>query len=227
MSSGGRRSYDATNRRRRAEDERRATRARVVRAATDLFVRNGYTGTTMADIAREAGVAMQSVYSAGRSKADLLQAAVQHAVAGDDAEILVHERPAFAALATELDPVRQTHLLADLTIEIQQRSAPIQTALRQAAAVDDAVARALVDEHRHRLETFRAIVGMLPADRLKHSPEQCADTAWAIASPEVFILLRSVRGWSWDEIREWLRRTYVDLLLDGADDDPPHPNSGT
>jgi AcrR family transcriptional regulator len=211
---GARRSYDATSRRKRAEEERRATRTRVVEAATDLFARNGYTGTTMADIAREASVAMQSVYSAGRSKADLLQAAVQRAVAGDDAEVLVHQRPAYAAAAAEPDPARQVHLLADLICDVHERSAPIQAALRQAAAVDDAVARALEDEHRHRLETFRAIVDMLPADRLKHSPEETADTAWAVASAEVFILLRTVREWSWDEIREWLRRTLVDLILD-------------
>lgn len=228
MSSvSARRTYDATSRRKRAEDERRATRARVVHAATELFVRNGYTGTTMADIAREAGVAMQSVYSAGRSKADLLQAAVQRAVAGDDAEVLVHQRPAYAAAAAEPDPVRQVHLLADLTCEVHQRSAPIQTALRQAAAIDEAVARTLAEEHRRRLETFNAIVRMFPADRLKYSPEQCADTAWAVASAEVFILLRTIRGWSWDEIRQWLRRTLVDLLLDANDDDRPQPNSGT
>ena len=214
MSSGtGRRAYDARRRRERAEDERRATRARVVAAATELFVSNGYSGTTMADIARAAGVAIQSVYSAGRSKADLLQAAVQRAVAGDDTEVLVHERPAYATLAAEPDPVRQMHLVADLICEVHQRSAPIQTAFRQAAAIEPAVAQSLAEEHRSRLETFGAIIRMLPADRLKHSPQECTDTAWAIASAEVFILLRTVRGWSWDEIREWLRRTLVDVLL--------------
>jgi len=215
MSSGaGRRSYDARRRRERAEDERRATRARVVQAATELFVSNGYTGTTMADIARAAGVAMQSVYSAGRSKADLLQAAVQRAVAGDDTDVLVHERPVYAALAGEPDPVRQIHLVADLICEVHQRSAAIQTAFRQAAAIEESVALSLAEEHRGRLETFGAIIRMLPADRLKHSPQECTDTAWAVASAEVFILLRTVRGWGWDEIRDWLRRTLVDLLLE-------------
>jgi AcrR family transcriptional regulator len=209
-----RRQYDASSRRKRAEDERHATRARVVEAATRLFVSKGYTATTMADIAREAGVAIQTVYAAGRSKADLLQAAVQREVAGDDADLLVHERPAYAAVAAEQDPIRQAHLLADLTCQVHQRSAPIQTAFRQAAAVEPAVAQRLAEEHRRRLETFGAIIRMLPADRLKHSYEECTDTAWAVASAEVFIMLRTVRGWSWDEIREWLGRTFVDLLID-------------
>src|SRR4051812_44549341 len=110
MSSGDiteRRPYDARRRRERAEEERRATRSRVIDAATRLFVANGYTGTTMAAIAREAGVAMQSVYSAGRSKADLLHAAVDRAVAGDDRDVLMHDRPSFTSIAAERDPVRQ------------------------------------------------------------------------------------------------------------------------
>ncbi|MDT4919818.1 MAG: hypothetical protein QOI15_720, partial [Pseudonocardiales bacterium] len=130
-SATAKRPYDARRRRARAEEERRATRGRVIEAATRLFVANGYTGTTMADIAREAGVAMQSVYTAGRSKADLLHAAVERAVAGDDADVLVHQRPVFAALAAEPDPARQVQLIADLICEIQQRSAPIQAAYRE------------------------------------------------------------------------------------------------
>jgi len=29
----------------------------------------------------------------------------------------------------------------------------------------------------------------------------------------VFLLLRRGRGWTWDQIRAWLSRTLVDLLL--------------
>lgn len=212
-SASAKRPYDARRRRERAERERRATRARVIDAATRLFVANGYTGTTMADIAGEAGVAMQSVYTAGRSKADLLHAAVERAVAGDDADVLVHRRPVFAALAAEPDPVRQVRLIADLICEIQERSAPIQAAYRQAAAIDATVAASLQDEHRRRHESFGAIIAMLPADRLRRSPEECTDTVWAIASAEVFLLLRGVRGWSWGDIRAWLRRTLAEVLL--------------
>ena len=49
-----------------------ATQRRVVEAARRLFLTKGYVATTMAEIAQEAGVALQSVYSGGKSKADLL-----------------------------------------------------------------------------------------------------------------------------------------------------------
>ncbi len=216
MSTGegdAKRPYDARKRRQRAEQERRATRTRVIEAATRLFEANGYRGTTMADIAREAGVAMQSVYTAGRGKADLLNAAVGLAVAGDDEEVLVHDRPAFAAVAAEPDPVIQVGIIAELICQIQERSEPMQLAQREAAASDPAVATTLDSAHRLRLETIRAVIGMLPEDRLRSTPEASADTVWAVASAEVFLLLRRVRGWSWDEIRSWLSRVLVDALL--------------
>lgn len=66
----------------------------------------------MADIAREAGVAMQSVYNADQSKADLLYEVNKVVVAGDHEEVTVMERPFVAAVAEEPDPVRQVQLLA-------------------------------------------------------------------------------------------------------------------
>ncbi len=161
MSSGSappKRQYDARRRRERAAEERRATSNRVLDAATRLFVAKGYTATTMADIAREAGVAMQSVYTAGRSKADLLSAAVERAVAGDDQEVMVHERPAVRLMAEEPDPIRQMQMAAAFVRDIQERSEPMQVAYREAAAVDVKVAAAVEAAHRRRRETVGFLI---------------------------------------------------------------------
>ena len=128
------RAYDSSRRRERAEEERRATRRRVVAAAHALFVERGYVATTMADIAAEAGVALQSVYKAGTSKAELLNMVVDYAVAGDDQHVYVAARPQFEAIAEESDPRRQVAMIAALITDTQERSAPVQRALRQAAA---------------------------------------------------------------------------------------------
>jgi AcrR family transcriptional regulator len=207
------RTYDARKRRERADIERRSTQRRVLAAAQRLFVTNGYTGTTMAEIAREAGVAMQSVYKAGTSKADLLQRVVEVVVAGDDEAISMSERPSFTAIAQESDPEQQLRLMAELIASIQERSAPVQAAFRQAAAVDEGVAANLDRELRRRHESFAAIIGMIPATRLRHTPEESTDTAWAIGSSEVFLLLRTVRGWDARRYADWLGRTLIDQLL--------------
>ena len=210
---GSKRPYDARRRRERADEERRATRRRVVDAASRAFVANGYTATTMADIAREAGVAVQSVYTAAQSKADLLHLVVDLAVAGDDEDVLVHDRQAYAEIAAEPDAERQVQMIAGLICSIQERSAPVQAAYREAAAVDPKVAASLEAAHRRRHESFTVAIRMLPAHRLRRSPEESTDTMWAIGSSEVFLLLRTVRGWDASHYREWLTRTLVDQLL--------------
>ena len=213
METKPRRTYDATKRRARAEAERRATCGRVLAAAQRLFVANGYTATTMADIANEAGVAMQSVYKAGTSKAELLQRVIEVVVAGDDDDVMLTDRPIYAAIAGEERPTRQVQMLAALIATVQERSSPVQAAYRQAAAVDNTVAENLDAELRRRHETFAVVIGMISEVRLRHSREESTDIAWAIGSSEVYLLLRRRLGWDADHYLQWLSRTLVEQLL--------------
>ena len=213
MDTKPKRAYDATKQRARADDERRATRRRVLAAAQRLFAANGYTATTMADIADEAGVAMQSVYKAGTSKADLLQRVIEVVVAGDDDDVMMIDRPPITAIAAEPDARRQVEMMAELVASVRERSAPIQAAYRQAAAVDQTVAENLDAELRRRHETFTAVIGMIPEDRLRHSRAESADVAWALGSYELFLLLRTRRRWDADHYLQWLSRTLVEQLL--------------
>lgn len=211
--SGSKRPYDAQRRRQRAEEERQATRSRVVEAARKLFLANGYVATTMADIAKEAGVALQSVYSAGQSKADLLHLVTDVVVAGDDQEVMLLERPTYAAIAGESDPKRQVEMIAALIAATMERLGPVWVAYREAAVVDAKAAANLVAAHRRRHETFAGMIAMLPEQRLRRPPQEATDSAWAIGSIDVFLLLRSVQGWDAPQYTEWLRRTLVDQLL--------------
>jgi AcrR family transcriptional regulator len=211
--SGTKRPYDARRRRERAEEERRATQRRVVDAAGRLFLTKGYVATTMAEVAQEAGVALQSVYSAGKSKADLLHLVADLAVAGDDEEVMLLERPGFSAVADEPRPERQVQMIAALIAATLQRLAPVWVAYREAAAVDPKAAVNLVAAHRRRHETFAGMIDMVPRDRLRRSPEEATDTTWAIGSIDVFLLLRSIHDWSPEQYSDWLSRALIDQLL--------------
>jgi AcrR family transcriptional regulator len=207
------RPYDARRRRERAEEERGATRRRVIEAAGHLFLTRGYVATTMADIASEAGVALQSVYKAGQSKADLLHLVADVAVAGDDQDIMLLERPSFAAIGAETDPKRQVELIAALIAATMERLAPVWIAYREAAAVDPKAADNIVAAHQRRHETFAGMIRVVPEHRLRRSHQESTDTAWAIGSIDVLLLLRTVRGWDAAEYSQWLSRTLVDQLL--------------
>ena len=211
--SESKRAYDARRRRERADEERLATRRRVVAAARDLFVTKGYTATSMTDIAAAAGVALQSVYKAGTSKAELLHMVVDLEVAGDDAEVMLADREVYKTIARQNDPRRQVRMLADQIANVQERSAPIQAAYRQAAATDETVAGYYEAAHMRRLQTYTALMQMIPRSALQRPAEEATATAWTIGSPEVFHLLRHVQKWDADQYRTWLRRTLADVLL--------------
>jgi AcrR family transcriptional regulator len=213
MVSDPKRPYDARRRRERAEAERRATRLRVVEAARRLFLTRGYVATTMADIAREAGVALQSVYTAAQSKADLLHLVTDLAVAGDDQAVMLLERPSFAAVAAESSAERQVEMIAGLIAATLARLAPVWVAYREAAAVDAKAAANLVAAHQRRHETFAGLIHQLPEHRLRRPRDESTDTAWAIGSIDVYLLLHSIRGWDAAQYAEWLNRTLVDQLL--------------
>jgi len=84
----------------RREQQAAETRAMVVAAAARLFGERGWAGTGMRDVARAAGVSVETVYASFRSKADLLLAAIDVAVVGDAAPVPLDQRPEFAALGS-------------------------------------------------------------------------------------------------------------------------------
>jgi len=60
---------------------------------------------------------------------------------------------------------------------------------------------------------FDEAVGLLPQAALGESPGESVDTLWALSSPETYLMLRSVRGWTHRRYRDWLRRTLLLQLL--------------
>lgn len=207
------RPYDARRRRERATEERAETRRRVVDAARELFLERGYVATRMADIASAAGVALQSVYTVGQSKADLLHLVTDLAVAGDSQEVMLVDRPEYAAIAAESDPARQIEMFAGLISATMERLAPVWITYREAAAADPKAAANLVAAHRRRHETFRALIRMIPEQHLRNGHDRTADTAWAVGSIDVFLLLRTVLGWNATQYADWLRDALADLAV--------------
>lgn len=213
MPTKPKRPYDATKRRERAEAERRTTTTKVTLAAQRLFLDRGYVGTTVADVAKAAGVSLQSVYNTARSKADLLHLAVDLAVAGDDTDVMLVDRSPFTAVAAESDPVRQVVMIASLIASTVERIAPLWVAYREAAAVDATAAAYLAAAHLRRRDTFRTLIGMLPEQRLRRPVETSTDCLWASGSVDLFLLFRDVQQWDIHRYEEWLRETLHDQLL--------------
>ena len=75
----GKRAYDGSRRQADALERQR----RIVAAATDLFIRQGFGATSINQIASAADVSAQTIYATYTSKAGVLAKAIDVAVAGD------------------------------------------------------------------------------------------------------------------------------------------------
>jgi AcrR family transcriptional regulator len=85
------RKYDSRLR----DESARTTRAQVVAAARELFLAEGYAGTTVRKIAAAAGVSEQTVYTRIGNKAAILKAVYDVMLAGDDEPVPMADRPEF------------------------------------------------------------------------------------------------------------------------------------
>jgi len=123
----------------RREINAEATQRAIVESAARLFVEQGYAPTTVGQIARESGVAVQTIYNAVGSKRDLLIRVLDFAAAGDRAPRTV---PSFMQEQAEAepDPRKVIALLVDFWRGGLQRTAPIFEVIRQAAALDPDIA---------------------------------------------------------------------------------------
>lgn len=205
-----RRSYDSTRRRAQAEE----TRVAVVRAARDLFVEHGYGHTTMADVARAAGVSVETIHKSVGPKAVLLHRAWDITVGGDEQAVVFHERPEVLAVRNEPDLARRLVLHAELSTHTAQRIAPFQLMVQSAAGADPAAAAMLEEMGRQRL----AGIGVMAAEaaatgQLAVSEDECRDVIWSMTDGMLWHRLVNERGWSNERFAEWLGRVWVDRLV--------------
>src|SRR5688500_5994274 len=124
------RPYRSTRRREQAGE----TRQRILRAAHDLFVSRGYGRTTVAEVARRAGVAVETVYAAFRNKPTLLRQVWYATLRGDEEDVRLLHRPEIQAVLAEpeLDTRFRAHAAA--MTHVFRRITPLFRALQGAAS---------------------------------------------------------------------------------------------
>jgi AcrR family transcriptional regulator len=201
----------------RRADQARATRGRIVRAARDLFLEQGYPATTIAQVAATASVSPDTVYHVFGSKGQLLARVLDETIGGDDEDVQVLDREQPQLMRVEGDQRRQVAMFAQGMAAQLERVRPMDDILRSAAAVDND-ARALREDLqlRQRREGMTTIAGWIAANgplRDNQSPDRAAVVLWTLTSPEVHQLLCDQAGWSRQEYQDWLRDTLTDSLL--------------
>lgn len=177
------------------------TRTAILEVAADLFSKHGWVGTSMRDIARTAGVSVETIYATIGSKATVLIATLDVSVTGDDAPTPLAERPEFAALGLGLTLRDRAQVGAHLTGAINARRSRLDSALQQGAAVEEDLAEVLATGERNRRDDVSAGVRLVV--RRSASDVEC-DELWALMSTAVYGLLVRDCGWSQDQYENWL-----------------------
>jgi AcrR family transcriptional regulator len=191
------------------------TRKTIVEAASRLFLDHGYVATTLAEIAREAGVAIQTIYNSIGSKRDVLARVLDYAAAGEHAPT----RPGTYALEQaehEPDPRKRLDEFVEFWRMARARTAPFYDILRQAVAVDPDAARFERTRAADRLSSYRA-AATLHSERGELHPGMSIDDAAAIyfatGHPDVYRSLVVEGDWTPERWTRWVRSTLEAALL--------------
>lgn len=204
-----------------------ATRTRVIGAADELFVRDGYLQTTMADIAAAAGVAVRTVYGVG-SKVELLAAALDIAIVGDDQPIPLLERDWFRRLGAEPDGVTALGIFRDAASRVIERVYPLYAATRD-GSTDPELAEVL---HRNKHQRFITHTHVARALATKAGfavgvpVERAAQVIYTVMSQETYGLLVVEHGWGVTEWAGWVHQHLLAELFPAADKAGERPQPG-
>jgi AcrR family transcriptional regulator len=207
------RTYDNS---RRAE-QARATRRRIVDVARELLLTQGYATTTIAQVAKAAGVSSETVQKGFGTKAALAKAVYDVTLVGDDEPVPLRERPEFVAVRAESDPVRKLAAYGVVGRTLWERLGPLMAVLMQGAQAGEPDLVAFVATVRR--ESYAGASGVVAdlaargALRPDLSVEQARDELWLLIQPELWLLLLGERGWTLDAVQAWFTRAASAALL--------------
>jgi AcrR family transcriptional regulator len=192
-----------------------ATRRRMVGVAYRLFCEKGYVATTMEAIAREAHVAVPTLYFTFRTKGAILGEVLGAAVMGFDEPVGPEDAPWYRAFEAEPDARRALRILVENTAPILRRVAPLLAATHAAASDPEVTAISELSEERRR-NGYRVIVRQLAAKgglRQGLTAARATDILLVLLGPQLFDALESGRGWSPTATNRWVVEVLSQQLL--------------
>ena len=207
-----RRRYDSRWRQEQAGQSRRA----VLGAARRLFLDRGYAATTVATIAAEAGVSVETVYKAFGNKAGLVKSVVDVAIVGDDEPVPMLQRELVRRIEDEPEPRRKLAIYGEHLTQSAPRHVPVQLLVRAAASSDQGAADVWEQMTAERLTGMTAFARHLHEGghlRPGVSVDEARDVLWTYNSAELYELLVMRRGWSPERYGAWITDALVAALL--------------
>ena len=184
---------------------------RIVRAAHQLFVRDGYQATTLTAVADAAGVAHRTVYVRFGTKAALLKRVIDVALVGDLAPIDVVSREWYRTATTAPTLDARIAAFAAGSARLMASAADVIAVAREAEPTEPLLASAA---HAGRAATRDAIWtfwtraredGLLPGGC---DLTWLAETTSVLAHAEAYLLMRETLQMTQKRYQNWLATTW-------------------
>ena len=198
------RAYNAALR----QEQARSTRLRILEAARRLFVTRGYSTVTMDEIAREAGVAYQTVYAVFGNKLSVAQGVIWSSFEVEGIHDLIAEA------TTSPDPEVWLRSAARSTRLISERLGDLLRFMRESGDPELLAEYEKVEDRRFEQERF--LLTMLEeSGRLNEglSPSDALAVLWAMSGTQLHHQLVARRHWTGSRYEQWLGDALIALLL--------------
>jgi AcrR family transcriptional regulator len=200
------------------------TEQRIIAAATELFLADGYVPTTLEAVARRAQIAPRTVYVRFGTKAALFKRVVDTAIVGDTEPVGVLDRDWAQAAVTAPTAAQRIAASAAIGRQIMQRTGALFAVAQQAAAVEPLIAEGWQqgrEQSRHAQAVFwtrMADDGLLdPAVDL----DWLIDTTSILAAAETYLLITRMTTWDLDTYQDWLAAAFTRLAAPPPRYQPP------
>jgi len=193
-----------------------ATRRRIIEAAGEMLLRDGYHAMSVSALAANAGVSAQTVYNAIGGKAAVVKAVYDVLLVGDDAPVAMQDRPEFRAMSTAPDREGFVRAYAALCATIYERVGPLlgvllaqgaggDTGLQEFVATIDRERRAGNTNALNALEAAHGLPSQLDRERF-------IDIVWTVTSPEIYDRFVRRCGWTHAMYAAWLAEAVVAIF---------------
>ncbi len=166
----------------------------MLRAARKLFTSRGYSRTSVADIARAAGVSVDTLYASVGRKPQLLLAVHDMELAGGDVPLDAEQRPYVRRIREATTAPDKIAEYAEALAQLLPRTVPLLDSLRVAGQTDPAcrkVYRAVTERRAANMRLFAADLRSTGEVRADLDDDDVADLVWSMNGPDYFLLMRS------------------------------------
>ncbi len=195
-------------------EQAQLTRGRILDAARRLLVSGTYSSVTMEDVAREAGVAYQTVYAIFGSKLRLAQSLVEIGFPH-----VADALKLFDEIGLSDDPELGLRTAARVSRLIYELCADLLRFMRESgdpgllARYREREEQRLMTMIQHRVPALLERSGRL---RAGISASEAVAVLWTLSGPDQFTKLVFDRGWTPARYEEWLGDALVNTLLEPA-----------